>query len=118
MPTIKTTKRIDAFEFHELLGGDASDLSTTPIEHPDGTIEGVPLDAVGEKEITVTVKGDGETEITEAELKAAIDAASDLDVKEQEEADDDAQKNLALESATTKLRDLGLTDEEIAALRG
>lgn len=118
MATVKTAKRIDADELHDLLGGDQSDLSTTPIKHPDGTIEGVPLDAMGEKEVTATVGGDGETPITEAELQAAIDACTDLATKEQEEADQDAAKETALASATAKLKDLDFTDAEIEALIG
>lgn len=127
MATIKTTKPIDPFELHTLLGGDLSDVSTTPrivgeetriqvddegneVEVVVPILEGIPLDSKGEKTITATVKGDGETPITEAELRAAIERCADVGAAE-------AAREAAKTSATAKLRKLGLTDEEIEALR-
>lgn len=71
MATIKTTKKFHLRQLADLLGGDLHDVSTTPLEGPDGLV-GVPLDADGEKEITVTVKGDGETPITQEELETLV----------------------------------------------
>lgn len=62
MAKTTTTKRFHTKQMFELLGGDLADLSTN----------GVPLDSDQEKEITVTVKGDGETEMTQAELDTLV----------------------------------------------
>lgn len=88
MATIRTTKRLQVQHLFELLG-QAADISTTPRvvgtqtvvvgEDEDGNpveeqwpvLEGVPLDAPGEKEVTATNRGDG-TPITAADLEAAV----------------------------------------------
>lgn len=62
MATVRTTKQFHTKQLFDLLGGLYADVSTN----------GVPLDSTNEKEITVTVKGDGETPITQAELDALV----------------------------------------------
>lgn len=102
MANVITTKRFHVNQLFELLGGDESDLSTTPkvvgtetrieqqqtgtttdedgnevpvyedvaVEYP--IYEGIPLDSDLEKEIVVTVKGDGVTAMTQAELDTLV----------------------------------------------
>lgn len=62
MATVTTTKQFKTNELFALLGGPGADLSTN----------GKPLDSAESKEITVTVKGDGKTPITQAELESLI----------------------------------------------
>lgn len=62
MATITTSKKFHPRHIFALLGGDLADLSTN----------GIPLDADGEKVLMVTVKGDGETPITQEELDAIV----------------------------------------------
>lgn len=62
MATVTTTKQFHMEQLFELLGGDDADVSTN----------GFALDDPAEKEITVTVKGDGETPITQAELETLV----------------------------------------------
>ncbi len=93
MATVKTTKRFNREQLFDLLGGDLADVSTTPqvvgtTTDDDGNevpiYEGVPLDAEGDKEIIVTVKGDGKTPITQSELEVILDSAEDEDVVQTE----------------------------------
>lgn len=62
MATVTTTKQFHTKQLFELLGGNLADLSTN----------GVPLNSAAEKEMTVTVKGDGETPITQTDLDAIV----------------------------------------------
>lgn len=122
MATIKTTKQFHAEHLFELLGGDLADLSVTPrqvgtemvtefdedgneiqVERP--VYEGIPLDSTEEKEIVVTVKGDGVTPVSQTELDAlAADYVYDPDYgKEPEEIsleDEIAARLQALDDAT------------------
>ena len=101
MAKITTAKRFHRRQLFELLGGDLADLSVTPkvvgtetrtrtevdeegneteVEYEVDVLEGVPLDSEAEKEITVTVRGDGVTPITQEELEALVaDYAYDPD---------------------------------------
>lgn len=74
-------KQFHTKQLFELLGGDLADVSVTPKvvgtevdEEGNETdiLEGIPLDSPEEKEITITVKGDGVTEMTQVELEALV----------------------------------------------
>ena len=64
MAQVTTTKKFHTKHLFSILGGDEADLSTN----------GLALDADGEKVLTVSLKGDGVTPITQAELEGIVDA--------------------------------------------